>query len=58
MTKSALAGKTFGVTRGGYYADGAGGNWQLYPHSILTYSRATSSLAPGDFHWTYSDNRT
>ena len=43
--------KTYGVTAGGYFANGEGVNWQLYPHSILYYQWSTSSCTEQEFHW-------
>ena len=49
--QSAIGGRTFGVTSGGYYANAKGENWQLYPHSILYYNWSTSAAQEEEFHW-------
>ena len=43
--------KTYGVTAGGYYANEAGVNWQLYPYPLLYYQWTTVSCSSQEFDW-------
>ena len=43
--------KTYGVTAGGYYANGEGVNWQLYPFSLLYYQWQTRTCQEAEFDW-------
>ena len=43
--------KTYGVTAGGYFDNGEGVNWQLYPHPILYYQWQTVSSSQEEFDW-------
>ena len=43
--------KTYGVTAGGYYANGNGVNWQLYPYPVVYYQWQTVSCQPEEFDW-------
>ena len=49
--RRAVKGKTYASTAGGYYDDGAGFNWQLYPYSMLYYIYDTFSCCKQDFIW-------
>ena len=47
----ALAKRTFGTAEGGYFDDGQGRNWQLYPWLLLAYQWDTYRCNKNDFDW-------
>ena len=49
--KKAIAKRTFSDTAGGYYDDGQGFNWQLYPWLMLFYQYDTYRCNTNDFLW-------
>ena len=50
--KKTIAGKTYSSVDGGYYDDGTGFNWQLYPWLMLFYLYDTFRCNKQDFNWT------
>jgi len=49
--KEANSEKTWNTTAGGYYVDGEGSNWLLYPHSKIYYSYQTRRCSEKEFDW-------
>ena len=43
--------QTFGETAGGYYADGRGNNWLVYPFSPFYRRWQTWRCAANEFDW-------
>ena len=49
--KDAVRNKTYNETAGGYYEDGEGFNWLLYPFPLFYYRWQTRSCREGEFDW-------
>ena len=49
--KKTIAGKTFCKANGGYFDDGTGFNWQLYPWMLIVYQYDTFRCNKNDFRW-------
>ena len=49
--EKALSKRTFGTAEGGYFDDGQGRNWQLYPWLMLAYQWDTYRCNKNDFDW-------
>ena len=49
--KEAVKNKTYNETAGGYYEDGEGFNWLLYPFPLFYYRWQTWGCGVGEFHW-------
>lgn len=49
--KETVKNKTYNNTAGGYYEDGEGFNWLLYPYSLLYYRWQTWRCSTSEFDW-------
>ena len=49
--KNAVKNKTYNETAGGYYEDGEGFNWLLYPFPLFYYRWQTRGCSENEFDW-------
>ena len=49
--KDAVRMKTYNDTAGGYYEDGEGFNWLLYPFPLMYYRWQTRRCSSREFEW-------
>merc|ERR1719158_186585 len=49
--KEQIRSKTYNKTAGGYYVDGEGSNWLLYPYTMYYYMWQTWGCSAGEFDW-------